>query len=153
MSYINKNYIYSSNNIKGLNQIQQSNFQSNLFKRNNKFYNNFQNQTSNKTANNFSYNFMDQKQLLNSKDRIPIYNTYYSNFQSQQNHIPYKINISSYNNSIDYRRLNSGDLSNNNISNNNINDIFTRYNPILNQISQNSIGIINSSSSYPLQYN
>ena len=152
MSYRNKNYMFFNSNFKDLNQLHQNNFNLNLFNRNNKFNYNVQNQNSNKTANNFSYNFLEQKQLLNSKEKIPIYNTYYSNYQSQSKQMSYKLNASNYNNSIDYRRFNSNNIPINNISNNNINNIFARYNPILNQISQNS-GIINSTSSYPLEYN
>ena len=151
MAYNNTNYNFGLNNLKDLNQIQQKDFHTNLFNRNNKFNYNLQNQNSNKTANNFSYNFLEQKQLLNSKEN-PIYNTYYPNFQSQVNQIPYKLNTLNYDSNADYRRFNSNNIPNNNISNNDINNIL-RYNPILNQISQNSIGVINSTSSYPLQYN
>ena len=151
MSYNNKNYFFGNNNYKDISQLQQSELNYNLFNRNNKFNYNFQNQYSNKTANNFSYNFLEQKQLLNSKEKMPIYNTYYSNFQSQANQTPYKVYQSNYNNIQDYHRFNSGGVQ---VSNNqNQNNIFTRYNPILNQISQNSMGIISSTSSYPLKYN
>ena len=151
MSYNNTNYNFAFNNFKEPNQIQQKDYHTNLFNRNNKLNYNYQNPNSNKTASNFSYNFLEQKQL-NNKEKAQVYNTYYSNFQSQGNQIPYKLNTLNYESGGgDYRRI-SNNIQNNNISNNNINNIL-RYNPILNQISQNSIGIINSTSSYPLQYN
>ena len=152
MSYNNTNYNIGLNNLKEVNQLQQKDFHTNLFNRNNKINYNYQNPNSNKTASNFSYNLLEQKQL-NNKEKTPIYNTYYSNFQSQAgNQIPYKLNTLNYDNGPDYRRFNTNNIQNNNISNNNINYIL-RYNPILNQISQNSIGVINSTSSYPFQYN
>ena len=150
MSYNNTNYNF--NKYKDLNQMQPKDFYSNLFNRNNKINYNQQNQNSNKTASNFSYNFIEQKKLMSNKEKIPIYNTYYSNFQSQSNQIPYKLNTLNYDTNMDYRRFNTNNIQNNIISKNNNNN-FIRYNPILNQISQNSIGIINSTSSYPYQYN
>ena len=88
MSYNNTNYNFGVNNLKELNQMQQKDFHANLFNRNNKYNYNYQNQNSNKTANNFNYNLLDQKQILNNKEKTPIYNTYNSKFQSQGNQIP-----------------------------------------------------------------
>ena len=152
MSYRNTNYNFPLNNFKDLQQIKPSEYNINLFNRNNKVNMNYQNQNSNRTTNNFSSNFLEPKYILKNKEKIT-YNTYYSNFQSQGNQNPYKINSSIYNNSnnLDYRKLNSSNIPNEYVSNmqNNI----LRYNPILNQMSQNSIGVINSTTSYPLILN
>ena len=146
MSYNIINYNFDLNNFKNTNQLQAKDLHTNLFNRNNKINVNNQNQNSNKTANNFSYNFIEQKQF-NNKKKNHIYNTYYSNFQSQGNQIQYKLNTLNYDSIPDYRGFNSNKIQNiSNITNN-----ILRYNPILNQISQNSI--INSTTSYPIQYN
>ena len=146
MSYNIINYNFDLNNFKNTNQLQAKDLHTNLFNRNNKINVNNQNQNSNNTANNFSYNFIEQKQF-NNKKKNHIYNTYYSNFQSQGNQIPYKLNTLNYDSMPDYRGFNSNKIQNiSNITNN-----ILRYNPILNQISQNSI--INSTTSYPIQYN
>ena len=135
MSHNSLNYHFGFSNFKeykDLNIPSQGNIHTNLFNRNNKISLDYQNPFTNKTTNNFSLN-LNQKQLTNNIDSTPVYNTYYSNFQIQNNHIPYKINS---------------------LNPNMQNNLFARYNPILNQIGQNnSLGNINSISSYPIQNN
>ena len=132
MSHNSLNYNFGMKNIKELNPPSQNYIHNNIFNRNNRINFDIPKPLSNKTANNFSVN-LHQKQLSNNMDNPPVYNTYYSNFQSPGNQIPYKISS-----------LNS------NISNN----LLARYNPILNQIGQNnSLGNITNTSSYPYQNN
>ena len=132
MSHNSLNYNFGFNNFKELNPPSQNFSHNSLLNRNNKINFDIPKPFSNKTTNNISVN-LNQRQLSNNLDNPSVYNTYYSNFQSPAHQIPYKINS-----------LNS------NISNN----LFVRYNPILNQIGQNnSLGNINNMSFYPIQYN
>ena len=135
MSHNNLNYHFVLNNYKDMNIQSQNNINNNLFNRNNKINIDIPKPYSNKTTNNFCIN-INQKQLSNNMEPTPVYNTYYSNFPPQGNQYPYKLSTLNYNIA--------------NISNN----MYARYNPILNQIGQNnSLGNINSISSYPNQYN
>ena len=100
-------FIGISNNNKNIPQHSQVNHHINLFKRNNKLNFDIPKPNSNKTTNNFNLNFFNQRQqLLNRKETQPIYNTYYSNFQSQANN---QFTTLNYN---DEKRINN--INNNN---------------------------------------
>ena len=108
MSHNSLNYNFGFSNFKeykDLNFPSQSNIHNNLFNRNNKISLDYPNPFTNKTTNNFSLN-LNQKQLSNNMDNTPVYNTYYSNFQTQNNHIPYKINSMNYKQSSKYDKRN-----------------------------------------------